>query len=159
MYILVSYLEKAFGVHYAIGGIAGMARKMADVIEGQGGHLMMETEVDRILVAGDKVQGVRLSSGLEMGADVVVSNADAGHTYQRLLPGKKRWTPARWQRTRYSMSLFVWYFGTKGTRGMWPDVGHHTILNGPRYEGLLRDIFIKGQLADDFSLYIHRPSV
>jgi phytoene desaturase len=57
------------------------------------------------------------------------------------------------------MSLFVWYFGTEGTAGMWPDAGHHTILNGPRYKGLLRDIFLKGKLADDMSLYVHRPSV
>jgi phytoene desaturase len=57
------------------------------------------------------------------------------------------------------MGLFVWYFGTRGTRDMWQDVGHHTILSGPRYEGLLRDIFIKGKLADDMSLYIHRPTV
>lgn len=57
------------------------------------------------------------------------------------------------------MGLFVWYFGTKGTRGKWSDVGHHTILSGPRYEGLLTDIFIKGRLADDMSLYVHRPSV
>jgi phytoene desaturase len=96
-----------------------------------------------------------------MGADVVVSNADAGHTYTHLMRNhkKRRWTPQRLKRTRYSMSLFVWYFGTKGTGDMWPDVGHHTILNGPRYTGLLKDIFIKGKLCDDMSLYVHRPSV
>ena len=159
MYILVSYLEKEFGVHYAVGGIAGMARKMADVIEGQGGSLLMNTEVERIVTEGTRVKGVRLKGGLELGADVVVSNADAGHTYQHLIKGKARWTPQRLQRTRYSMSLFVWYFGTKGTAGKWADVGHHTILNGPRYTELLDDIFIKGKLADDFSLYLHRPSV
>jgi phytoene desaturase len=57
------------------------------------------------------------------------------------------------------MGLFVWYFGTKGTRGKWADVGHHTILNGPRYKGLLHDIFIKRHLAHDMSVYLHRPSV
>ena len=161
MYILVAYLEKEFGVHYAMGGLAHMARKMGDVIEDQGGTLLMDTEVDRIVVEGGRARGVQLSSGLELGADVVVSNADAGHTYDHLLRdrAKKRWTPARLKRTRYSMSLYVWYFGTKGTRGMWPDLGHHTILNGPRYEGLLQEIFLKGRLADDMSLYIHRPSL
>ncbi len=161
MYILVSYLEKEFGVHYAMGGLAHMARMMANVIEDQGGALLMDTEVDEIVVRDKRVQGVRLSSGIELGADVVVSNADAGHTYDRLLRNKpkKRWTPARLKRTRYSMSLFVWYFGTKGTAGDWQDVGHHTILNSPRYTGLLHDIFIKGYLSDDMSLYVHRPSV
>ena len=161
MYILVSYLEKEFGVHYAMGGLAAMARQMADVIEDQGGTLLMDTTVDRIVTDGGRVRGVTLESGLELGADIVVSNADAGHTYDHLMRGqpKRRWTPSRLRRTRYSMSLFVWYFGTKGTANDWSDVGHHTILNGPRYTGLLRDIFIKGRLADDMSLYVHRPSV
>ncbi|MEL7097722.1 MAG: phytoene desaturase [Pseudomonadota bacterium] len=161
MYILVSYLEKQYGVHYAMGGLAGMAQAMARVIADQGGTLLMGTEVDEIVIRGGRAQGVRLSSGLEMGADVVVSNADSGHTYTNLLRShkKRRWTKARLNRTRYSMSLFVWYFGTKGTRGDWADVGHHTILNAPRYKGLLKDIFIKGKLADDMSLYVHRPSV
>jgi len=161
MYALVSYLEKEYGVHYAMGGLAAMAQAMARVIEGQGGTFLMDTEVDEIVIRQGRAQGVRLASGLEMGADVVVSNADSGHTYTHLLRNRKkrRWTPARLARTRYSMSLFVWYFGTKGTRKMWPGVGHHTILNGPRYKGLLKDIFIKGKLANDMSLYVHRPSV
>ena len=161
MYILVAYLEKEFGVHYAMGGLAAMAKAMGRVIEGQGGTLLMNTEVDEIVLENNTVRGVKLASGLEMGADIVVSNADSGHTYTQLLRryDKTRWTEARLERTRYSMSLFVWYFGTKGTRGMWKDVGHHTILNGPRYKGLLKDIFIKGKLCDDMSLYVHRPSV
>jgi len=57
------------------------------------------------------------------------------------------------------MGLFVWYFGTSGTRGTWRDVGHHTVLNGPRYRGLVDDIFLRGKLSDDMSLYVHRPSV
>jgi phytoene desaturase len=161
MYILVAYLEKQFGVHYAMGGLAGMAKAMARVIEEQGGALLMNTEVDEIVLHRESVRSVRLKSGLEIGADIVVSNADAGHTYTRLMRHtlKRRWTQARLKRTRYSMSLFVWYFGTKGTRDKWRDVGHHTILNGPRYKGLLKDIFIKGKLCDDMSLYVHRPSV
>ena len=161
MYILVSYLEKEFGVHYAMGGLAGMARKLADVVEDQGGTFLMNTTVREIVVRDGRARGVKLESGLELGADIVVSNADAGHTYNSLLEKapKRRWTPARLRRTRYSMSLFVWYFGTQGTRSKWQDVGHHTILNGPRYNDLLKDIFIEGKLADDFSLYVHRPSV
>ena len=161
VYILVSYLEKEFGVHYAMGGLAAVAQAMGKVIIDQGGTLLMNSEVDAITHDGAKATGVRLASGLELPADIVVSNADPGHTYDRLLRDlpRKRWTSKRLKRTRWSMSLFVWYFGTKGTRGMWKDVGHHTILNAPRYKGLLKDIFIKGKLADDMSLYVHRPSV
>jgi phytoene desaturase len=161
MYILVSYLEKQFGVHYAMGGVAAIADAIVGVIEGQGGQVRQNTEVDEIIVTKGRARGVKLADGTMIGADVVVSNADAGHTYDRLLRNhtKRRWTTRKLKKSRWSMGLYVWYFGTKGTRGMWGDVGHHTILNAPRYKGLLDDIFMKGKLADDMSLYVHRPSV
>ncbi|MEL7149106.1 MAG: phytoene desaturase [Pseudomonadota bacterium] len=161
MYILVSHLEKEFGVHYAIGGVEAIAKAMVKVIEDQGGLVRFNSEADEILIDKDRARGVRLESGELLTADVIVSNADSGHTYDRLLRNhkKRRWTSARLKRTRWSMGLFVWYFGTKGTRNLWSDVGHHTILNGPRYEGLVDDIFMEGKLADDMSLYVHRPSV
>ncbi|MEE4120359.1 MAG: phytoene desaturase, partial [Paracoccaceae bacterium] len=165
MYILVSHLEKAFGVHYAMGGVAAIARAMEAVVEEQGGVVRYGAEVDEILLSGEgaaaRTTGVRLADGETVAADIVVSNADAGHTYDRLLRrhGKRRWSRARLKRTRWSMGLFVWYFGTRDTRAMWNDVGHHTVLNGPRYRGLVEDIFLKGKLSDDMSLYVHRPSV
>lgn len=161
IYALVSHLEKAFGVHYAMGGVEAIARAMVRVVTAQGGQVRQRVEVDEIVLREGRARGVRLVSGEEIGADIVVSNADAGHTYDRLMRNvpKRRWTAPKLRRTRWSMSLFVWYFGTKGTAAMWPEVGHHTILNGPRYEGLVRDIFVKGRLAEDMSLYVHRPSV
>jgi phytoene desaturase len=161
IYSLVAYLEKTYGVHYAMGGVQAIANAMVKVIKGQGGTVVQNAEVDEVLIENGAAKGVRLTDGTVIHAPLVVSNADAGHTYQRLLRNhpRKRWTDAKLKSRRWSMGLFVWYFGTKGTAQMWPDVGHHTITNAPRYEGLLRDIFIKGKLSDDMSLYIHRPSV
>ncbi|TVS03096.1 MAG: phytoene desaturase [Rhodobacteraceae bacterium] len=161
MYALVSHLEKAFGVHYAMGGVQAIAKAMAGVVRDQGGLLRMGVEVDEILVRDGRAAGVRLHDGQEIQADIVVSNADAGHTYTRLLRNrpKRRWNDAKLKRTRWSMGLYVWYFGTKGTRDMWRDVGHHSIVVGPRYREHIKDIFIRGHLADDMSLYVHRPSV
>ena len=161
MYILVSHLEKAFGVHYAQGGVQAIADAMAGVIRAQGGTLHQQAEVDEILVDQGRAAGVRLTDGQVLQAPVVVSNADAGHTYDRLLRNRprKRWTPAKLARSRWSMGLFVWNFGTKGTRNLWPEVGHHSIVVGPRYSGHIRDIFRRGHLSEDMSLYVHRPSV
>jgi phytoene desaturase len=161
MYILVSHLEKEFGVHYAMGGVGAIALAMAGVIGQQGGQLHLNAEVDEILLHEGRTTGVRLVDGQVIAADVVVSNADAGHTYDRLMRNhpRKRWTPGKLARKRWSMGLFVWYFGTKGTRLKWPEVGHHTIVVGPRYKQHIRDIFIRGKLADDMSLYLHRPTV
>jgi len=68
---------------------------------------------------------------------------------------RRRNTDARIRRLRYSMSLFVIYFGTDRR---YEDVAHHEILMGPRYRGLLDDIFSRKRLAEDFSLYLHRPT-
>lgn len=161
MYILVSHLEKEFGVHYAMGGVQAMADAMARVIHEQGGTVVQNAEVDEITVENGRATGVITQDGDRIAADVVVSNADPGHTYDQLLrkQTKRRWTTRRLNRSRWSMGLFVWYFGTRGTAGKWADVGHHTILNSPRYRGLLKDIFMKRHLADDMSIYLHRPSV
>jgi phytoene desaturase len=161
MYILVSHLEKAFGVHYAQGGVQAIADAMVRVIETQGGSVVQGAEADEIVIKNGRAAGVRVSHGPTFPADVVVSNADPGHTYDHLLKNapRKRWTTGRLKRSRWSMGLFVWYFGTQGTKGLWPDVGHHSIVVGPRYREHIKDIFMRGKLADDMSLYVHRPSV
>ncbi|MEM7470423.1 MAG: phytoene desaturase [Pseudomonadota bacterium] len=161
MYALVAYLEKEFGVHYAMGGVEAIANAMARVVREQGGRIEFGAQVDEILLKDGKATGVKLLDGEVLEAPLVISNADAGHTYDHLLRNnrRKRWTSAKLARKRWSMGLYVWYFGTKGTAQDWPDLGHHTILNGPRFKGLLQDIFLKGKLSDDMSLYIHRPSV
>ena len=161
MYILVSHLEKAFGVHYVQGGVQALADAMGRFAERQGARISLGTTVDEITVKDRRVTGVTLSDGRHIAADLVVSNADPGWTYDKLLrkAPRKRWNSAKLARARWSMGLFVWYFGTRGTRDQWSDVGHHTIINGPRYRGLLGDIFDKVTLADDMSLYLHRPSV
>lgn len=161
IYALVGYLEKEFGVHYAMGGVQAMANAMANVVREQGGTIRLGEQVDRIIVEDGKAQGVETVKGEHLTSPLIISNADSGHTYKKLLAQTKRrrWTNKKLDRKRWSMGLFVWYFGTKGTADKWRDVGHHTILSGPRYEGLLNDVFIKGKLADDMSLYLHRPAI
>jgi phytoene desaturase len=100
---------------------------------------------------------VTLENGEVLAADIVVSNADTSWTYRHLIEPQHRrhWTNARVDRSRYSMSLFVWYFGTNK---QYPDVAHHTMLLGPRYKELLNDIFKRHHLSKDFSIYLHRPT-
>ena len=157
IYSLIPYLERKWGVHFPVGGTGALVRGLADLIAGQGGRIRYDATVDQILVDGGRVRGVRLESGEELAADVVVSNADAAWTYRRLVAAEHRstWTDRKLERARYSMSLFVWYFGTDRT---YPDVAHHTIMLGPRYRELLSDIFRRHVLAKDFSLYLHRPT-
>ena len=157
IYALIAFLERNWGVHFPIGGTGALVDGLVKLTEGQGGTVRCGAEVKQILVEGQRARGVLLASGERIAADVVVSNADPAWTYRHLIAPehRKRWTDARVERQRYSMSLFVWYFGTKR---QYPDVAHHTIMLGPRYKELLEDIFDHKVLADDFSLYLHRPT-
>jgi phytoene desaturase len=157
IYCLICWLERRWGVHFAMGGTGRLVDGLVGLIAGQGGTLRYNAQVSEILVRDGTAYGVRLADGETLQASVVVSNAGAAHTYGTLLANTKRrrWTDGKLSRARYSMSLFVWYFGT---RRRFEDVTHHTILFGPRYRGLLNDIFVKKHLAEDFSLYLHRPT-
>jgi phytoene desaturase len=157
IYSLIPFLERKWGVHFPIGGTGALVNGLVDLIRGLGGTVQYRATVDEILVEEGRACGVRLASGETLHADVVVSNADSAWTYQHLLPARyrRRWTDRKLDRARYSMSLFVWYFGTKRR---YPDVAHHTIMLGPRYKELLEDIFERRVLAEDFSLYLHRPT-
>ena len=157
IYTLIAFLERKWGVWFPMGGTGSLVNGLVGLIERQGGEVRLSTEVRSIDVSGGRATGVTLASGERLAADVVVANSDPAWTYKHLIPAsaRRRWTDRRIDRARYSMSLFVWYFGTKRK---YDDVAHHTILLGPRYEGLLDDIFRKKKLSSDFSLYLHRPT-
>lgn len=157
IYTLIAFLERKWGVHYAMGGTTSLVRGLVGLIEGRGGTVRLGADVERILVENGRARGVRLRSGEEIRADLVVSNADVAWTYRHLVPAeaRRKWTDRKVESLDYSMSLFVWYFGTDRK---YEDVAHHTILLGPRYKGLLEDIFQRKVLAEDFSLYLHRPT-
>jgi phytoene desaturase len=157
IYCLISFLERRWGVHFAMGGTGALVRGLVSLIEGQGGTMRYDSDVAEITVDAGKATGVRLASGETIASDIVVSNADAAWTYGRLLAGtaRKRWSNRKIERSHYSMSLFIWYFGT---RRRYEEVPHHTILLGPRYRDLIQDIFDHKVLAEDFSLYLHRPT-
>jgi phytoene desaturase len=155
IYCLIADLERRWGVHFAMGGTGQLVDGLVRLIRGQRGRVRLGVEVSRICVDDGVATGVELEGGETVAADLVVSNADSALTHARLLPEAQRWSPRRLRRARSSMGLFVWYFGTKSR---YPDVDHHTILLGPRYRGLLADIFDRKVLAEDASLYLHRPT-
>lgn len=156
IYTLIAYLERQWGVHFPIGGTGALVEGLLGLVEGLGGELRLNADVAEVLVEEGRARGVRLTGGEVIRADVVVSNADSAWLYRHLVPesARRTWTNRKVESSRYSMGLFVWYFGTKRR---YEDVAHHTILLGPRYRGLLDDIF-GARLAADFSLYLHRPT-
>jgi phytoene desaturase len=157
IYGLIAFLERRWGVHYAMGGTGSIVGGLVKLIEGQGNRVRYGARVTEITLDGRRANGVVLSGGERIPADVVVSNADTANTYRELIPAtaRRRWSDRKTAASRYSMSLFVWYFGTDR---IYPEVPHHTIVLSERYRELLTDIFDKKVLAEDFSLYLHRPT-
>jgi phytoene desaturase len=157
IYCLIPDLERRWGVHYPMGGVGELVRGMVDLVRGQRGTVRCNAEVKCIDVENGRARGVVLASGEMIRASIVVSNADTATTYGKLVSRDvaTRWGTGRLRCARYSMGLFVWYFGT---RRRYDTVSHHTILLGPRYRELLRDIFDRKRLSDDFSIYLHRPT-
>ncbi len=156
IYLLIHWLERQWGVYSARGGtgaiIAGMTRLLGEL----GVDVRLDTPVEEILIADGRVRGV-VANGHQTDADVVVANADPSTVYRHLISPqhRKKHSDRAIERVHQSMSLFVGYFGTART---YPELAHHTIVLGPRYRGLLDDVFNRKVLAEDFSLYLHAPT-
>jgi len=158
IYTLIHKLEKDGGVWWTRGGtnrlIAGMARHF----ERLGGTIRLDDPVVQVHTLGNKASEVETNSGFRQRFDAVASNGDIMHSYRDLLSGSprgKEYSKALKKKT-FSPGLFVVHFGLEGT---WPGIPHHMILFGPRYKELLGDIYDNGVLPQDFSIYLHHPTV
>ena len=164
IYAMIHFVEKTWGVHFAVGGTGALVKAMVRKFEELGGSVRLNAKVDRIDVEkrGRKriATGVTLANGETLAADLVVSNADYATTYLKLVDKAHRRInrDALVKFRKQSMSLMVIYFGYRMQDGD-PDLRHHNIILGPRYEELLTDIFERKILADDFSQYLHIPTI
>ena len=157
VYALIHSLERRWGVHSAMGGTGAIVNALVNLLEERQVPIRYNAPVTRIRVADGRATGVELDSGEFIPADIVVSNGDAAWTYRHLVEPqhRKHWTDRRIAKGKYSSGLFVWYFGTDRR---YEDVPHHMMVLGPRYKGLLQDIFKNHTLSKDFSLYLYRPT-
>jgi phytoene desaturase len=160
IYALIHYLERKWGVYFCMGGTGKLVAELENLMRRQGIEILLNTDVREIMVSKDdsnKVTGVITQDAKQISADRVICNGDPPTIYAEMLPAhkgkRKKALPDKV--TRYSMGLYVLFFGTKKT---YPNIAHHTIWMGKRYKELLHDIFNRKILADDFSLYVHRPT-
>ncbi len=157
IYAMIQYLERKWGVHFAMGGTGALVSGLVKLFEEMGGTLHCNSKISELIVEEGVAKGVRLPDGREHRCQVVVSNADVSRFYQKAVAPqhRKKWTDARLKRMKYSMGLFLIYFGTDRT---YPELAHHSIILTERYKPLLDDIFRRKVLAKDFSLYLHAPT-
>ena len=157
IYLLIHWLEREWGVHFAKGGTHALIQALVRLLGDLDVEVRLSAPVAEIVVEQGRTRGVILESGERIDASAVVSNADPSTVYTRLIAPehRRRNSDRAVGRKRQSMSLFVAYFGAKK---LYPEIAHHSIILGPRYRGLLTDIFDRKVLAEDFSLYLHAPT-
>ncbi len=156
IYTLIHSLERKWGVFFPKGGTGALVNGLLRLFTDLGGEISLNSNVEKIETESGKVKSVILEGGKKIPCDIVVSNADVFHTYDKLLSEEKKASFQRFRlyHSRYSMSLFLIYFGTNKK---YPEIPHHSVIFGNRYKELLEDIFENGVLAKDFSLYLHAP--
>jgi phytoene desaturase len=158
IYLLIHWLERKWGVHFAMGGTTAIVKGFTDLLAELDVPIHLRTPVERIEVGSDgAVTGVVLQNGERIETDMVVSNADPSMVYTRMIGAehRRKHTDKAIAKKRHSMGLFVGYFGTKK---QYPDLAHHSIILSSRYRDLLEDVFEHKVLAEDFSLYLHAPT-
>lgn len=157
IYGLIHYLERKWGIYFAMGGTGALVQGLAQLMHEVGIHVQLQTTIIGIEVNNGIAESITTDKDDTFPVDMIISNADPTHLYRNLIPHKEQKISAR-IKAKYadlSMGLFVLYFGTARK---YPDVAHHTIIMGDRYKELLKDIFKRQILADDFSMYLHRPT-
>ena len=157
IYSLIHYLERRWGVHFPRGGTGALVAAMGRLMQEVGVDIRLNQEVQKICIEDGQVTGVQFANGDSMAADLVICNGDPAQIYRSLVPrvDRKRWTDRRIDALKYSMGLYVLYFGTTC---QYQDVEHHTIVFGEQYQELLQRIFAGEPAGDDLSLYLHRPT-
>jgi phytoene desaturase len=157
IYLLIHWLERKWGVHFPKGGTGALVQALCQLFRDIGGEIRTQTPIEEIEIESGKVKAVQTENGERIPCNKVVCNADPSFVYKNMIDSKwrKRHADKKIDARRNSMSLFVGYFGLNQK---YDDIAHHTIIMGPRYKELLKDIFQKRVLADDFSLYLHRPT-
>ena len=157
IYGLIHYLERRFGVFFAMGGTGAIVNAYKKLMERNNIEIILNQSIKKIIIDDGKAVGLTMEDGSKISADIIVSNADPAYLYKNMVDQDDVAiaTKVKLKLAHYSMGLMVIYFGT--TR-KYPDVVHHTIWLGKTYKELLSNIFDKKILSDDFSLYIHRPT-
>lgn len=158
LYASIHRLEQSGGLSWPRGGTNRLVAGLVRQFERLGGTLRLGDPVARIHTLGTKASEVETRAGWRERFDAVASNADLVHTYRDLLAGSPRGpqTARKLARKRFSPSAFLVHFGIEGS---WPGIPHHSVLFGPRYEGLLTDVFEHGVLPRDQLILLDHPTV
>ncbi|MBD3226292.1 MAG: phytoene desaturase [Caldithrix sp.] len=157
VYLMIPYLEKAGGVWFTKGGMYSLVKALQTVFLEIDGQIKTSAEVQEIRIENGRATGV-VANDAFYEADIVISNAHFAHTYKDLIQpqARRKWTDKKVLNLDYSMSSFLIYMGAR--KQYTDQLLHHTLILSHRYKELVRDIFDRKILPDDYSMYLHAPT-
>jgi len=156
LYSIMSHIDFTYGVSYPQGGIYEIVKTLVGIAEKHGATFRADAAVARILTERGTAVGVRLESGEEVRADLVVSNADIHHTETCLLgPSERAYSPRYWKTRTLAPSAFIMYLGVKGSL---PALLHHTLVFPDDWPGEFAKVFERPAWSDTPSYYVCNPS-
>jgi phytoene desaturase len=136
---VVPYVEQTFGAWHVRGGLSRLADAVHERALLRGAQVRTSADVTRLIVEGGRAAGVQLATGERLPADVVVSDADATHLYEHLLPSTVGRAPRR--RLRRATPSLAGFVMLLAVRGRTPDLGHHTVLFPRDYDAEFDAVF------------------
>ncbi|NCW79569.1 MAG: phytoene desaturase [Pelagibacteraceae bacterium] len=158
IYALILFLEKKWGIHYAMGGTGKIVEALEKLMKEEDITILKNAEVVEFLTKNKKITGIQLKNGSIINCDYLICNSDPPNVYKNLIKSNNQYNflfNQKIKRMNYSMGLFVYYFGSKKK---YNNIAHHTICFGDSYQDHLKKIFDDKILTDDISYYLHRPT-
>jgi len=157
-FVILPYIEHAFGIFHVQGGLSEISAAMAKVAEKHGATIHLNAPVKQLLIEKGAVKGVLLEDGREVLADETILNADFAHAMETLVPPGilKKYSPAKLKQKKFSCSTFMLYLGLDK---IFDDLPHHSIVFARDYHKNTDDIFRNLKLSDDISFYIRNSSI
>ena len=158
IYTLILFLEKKWGIHYAMGGTGKIVEALEKLMKEEDITILKNAEVVEFLTKDKQITGVQLKNGSIISCDYLICNSDPPNVYKNLIKSNNQYNflfNQKIKRMNYSMGLFVYYFGSKKK---YNNIAHHTICFGNSYQDHLKKIFEDKILTDDISYYLHRPT-
>jgi phytoene desaturase len=151
IYSLLPYTEMGGGLFFPMGGMHALPKALARLARDLGVVIHVETEVQAILKDAKSVRGVRLQSGEEVAASVVVVNADLPFAYRQLLNEPH----PRSESFNYTCGAFLMFLGVKKR---YPKLLHHTLVVPKDLPANMDAIFKTRRVQADPAYYICNPS-
>ncbi|KAL4891159.1 phytoene dehydrogenase [Aspergillus ambiguus] len=153
-YTLLQYTETTDGIWYPRGGFHTILQAIADIGKRCGVVYHLNTTVESVILSGkNEAKGVRLCSGEQLFADIVVINADLVYAYNELLPPSSQAQNLKRRPASCSSISFFWAFDK-----ILPQLKPHNIFLADDYRQSFDAIFDKHSIPSDPSFYVNVPS-